>query len=265
MSKPAVITASPAWFFREVAAARKRVLVVDYDGTIAPFTANRRKAFPYPDVPPLLTQIMQSCGTRVILVSGRAAHGVAPLLGLDPAPETWGTYGLERLYADGRYEGPEVSDEALDALSQAEESLEGQGLDKCLEISPGSVAVHWRGLQPSEILDVRTKAYRVLNPLAVNAGLLVSDFDGGLEIRLRSANTGDAVRSILNEIDGDVPIAYLGDDTSDEDAFRVLNGRGLTVLVRPMYRFTAAQLWLQPPDDLIGFLHEWVRAAGGEV
>jgi trehalose-6-phosphatase len=120
-------------------------------------------------------------------------------------------------------------------------------------------------LSPSEVLEIRSKAYRILNPLASQTGLVLADFDGGVEIRVPSASTGDAVRNILNEIDDSVPLAYLGDDTPDEDAFRALIGRGLTALVRPKYRFTAAQMWLRPPDDLVRFLNEWIKACGGDA
>jgi len=58
-------------------------------------------------------------------------------------------------------------------------------------------------------------------------------------------------------------VAYLGDDATDEDAFRILNGRGLTVLVGPKYHFTAAQIWLKPPDELYDFLRSWITACEG--
>ncbi|MBU1936081.1 trehalose-phosphatase, partial [bacterium] len=58
-------------------------------------------------------------------------------------------------------------------------------------------------------------------------------------------------------------VAYLGDDLTDEDAFRVLKGKGLGVLVRPEFRPTTADLWLQPPDDLIEFLKNWITICRG--
>jgi trehalose-phosphatase len=252
-------------FLESAAEAAQRVLMIDYDGTVAPFATDRSRAFPYPRVPKLLDVVAKTCSTRVIIITGGPADRIGPLLGLRPSPETWGAYGLERLTADGRHQGVEIPDETFDALSQAEQLLKENGLEKSLEISPGAVAIHWRGFTAQEILEVRTKAYRILNPLAAHSGLVVADFDGGVEIRLASASTGDAVRSVLTEIDKDAAIAYLGDDTPDEDAFRILNGRGLTALVRPKYRFTAAQVWLRPPDDLVGFLNAWIAACGGGV
>ena len=259
MSKAAIAVLDCSSFFSQFAASKERVLLVDYDGTVAPFSPMRDRAYPYPKVRDLLRCIMTDCCTRLIMISGRPARAVGPLLGLNPAPETWGTHGLERLYPDGRYEGPDVSDEALSALFDAEEQLTEQGLGNLIESKPAAVAVHWRGLPPSDVLDIRTKAYKTLGALAAKSGLLLADFECGVEIRVRSANKGDVVRTVLNELNSDVPVAYLGDDTSDEDAFHVLNGRGLTALVRRKYRYTAAQVWLTPPSQLVDFLNTWIQ------
>ncbi len=251
-------------FFDQLSDARQRVLLLDYDGTIAPFCVQRNRAFPYPTVPELLDCIMSTCRTRVSLISGRAAREIPPLLGIHPHPEIWGTHGMERLYPDGRYCRTCMSDDVRHTLAEADSWLHKEGLDCMTELKPGAVAVHWRGLNPRQVEEVRTSAYRVLSPLAFRPNLLLAEFDGGLELRNRTRNKGDAVQTILAEI-GNEPVAYLGDDTTDEDAFRALHGRGLPVLVRPTYRFTAAQIWLRPPGELVQFLADWVRACGGDM
>lgn len=259
------VRTTPDLFFEQLSRARKGVLLMDYDGTIAPFSVHRNCAFPYPTVPELLDCIMSTCCTRLVLISGRPAREIPPLLGLDPHPEIWGAYGFERLYADGRYEVAHVSDHVQHALTEAEAWLEKEGLHRLIELKPGAVAVHWRGLSPCQVEEVRAKAYRALSPIALRTSLLLAEFDGGLELRARTRTKGDAVRTILSEVSPDVPVAYLGDDSTDEDAFRVLNDRGLTVLVRLTYRFTAAQMWLRPPDELIQFFTDWVRTCGGDM
>lgn len=252
---------NPDSFFEEVSAAKNRVLLLDYDGTLAPFHPDRRRAVPYPAVPELLHRIMTVCRTRLIIISGRAADEVPPLLGLNPRPEIWGAHGLERLLADGRHEEAEVSIDALQVLVIAEGHLDSAGLGHLIEVKLAAVAVHWRGQQPSEVLKIRTKAYSILEPLGSHPDLVLAEFEEGVEIRLRSANKGDALRTLLSGLDSDDAVAYLGDDITDEDAFRALSGRGLTVLVRPKHRFTAAQLWLRPPGELIQFLKNWIRAS----
>jgi trehalose-phosphatase len=258
-----------SWFFENVSAANKRVLLLDYDGTIAPFSPDRHRAFPYAGIPELLLHIATSCKTHPIVVTGRPSHEVVPLLRTVPLPEIWGTYGLERLYRYDtrwyhRYDETALSNEASEVLAEAEVRLDSEGLREHIEVKLAGLAVHWRGLKPSEVLDVRRKAYRILEPLANQPDLVLAEFEEGVEIRLRSANKGNALGAFLSDLDADIPVAYLGDDSTDEDAFRVLNGRGLTVLVRPKRRFTSAQLWLKPPTELIRFLKEWIHACEGD-
>lgn len=261
----ALAASLPTRFFDRLAGSRERVLLLDYDGTIAPLSSNRERAFPYPTVPELLDCIMSTCHTHVALISGRPARQVPALLGMTPHPEIWGTSGIERLDGEGRYSVAELSHDTEQALAQAEAALRHHGLGALSELKPGAVAVHWRSLNRSRMEEVRAKAYRAFSPFTGTHQLLLSEFDGGMELRLRTRNKGDVVRSIVACHDPAVPIAYLGDDNTDEDAFRALNNSGLTVLVRPTSRFTTAQVWLRPPEELIQFLEKWVRACGGEM
>ena len=255
----------PSTFAMRLADAQQGVLLLDYDGTLAPFAPDRVNAFPYAGVTQLLERIMKTTGTRVVLISGRPAHHVPRLIGINPAPEVWGSHGLERLRPDGRYEMPEIRSEILDCLQLAVVELESLGLRLVTETKPGAVAVHWRWLPSSKLEEVKATAYRVMSRGTRNPALKLEPFDGGLELRIRGRNKGDAVQTILSEIDTDVPVAYLGDDVTDEDAFRALSGKGLSVLVTPKYRFSAARIWLRPPDDLIRFLRDWVTACEGQL
>jgi trehalose-6-phosphatase len=72
------------------------------------------------------------------------------------------------------------------------------------------------------------------------------------------------VKAILEEAGGDSPVAFLGDDITDEMAFQVVNTlgpRGLTALVRREWRSTDGMIWLRPPGDLMVFLNKWLDAA----
>jgi trehalose 6-phosphate phosphatase len=269
MSGAALEIKEQTWFFSKLSEAAKRVLVIDYDGTIAPFCSDRQKAVPYPGIPELLQRIEAQCNTRLVIITGRPAHELVPLLGLMPFPEIWGTYGLERLQGDSsrwccRYDDTEISGEAIEALTSAELQLDAEGLRDHIEVKIAAVAVHWRGLQPQDVLNLKKKTYRVIEPLTRSRQLVMAEFDQGIELRLHSANKGDAVRKLLRELDQNIAVAYLGDDATDEEAFRALNGRGLTVLVGPKHRFTSAQVWLRPPEELTAFLNGWIRSCGAK-
>lgn len=262
MSRTATHAIDCSWFFSALRASPRRVLFADYDGTVAPFHADRYRAMPYPNIPEFLRCIMSSCGTRLIVISARAAREVPRLLGLSPQPEIWGTHGIEKIDSVGRYEEVHVSEAALAILAEAESQLEDAGLGAHVEVKLAGVALHWRGLAPASISEIKRKAYRILKPLAAPPELLLSEFEEGLEIRLASASKGNALRDFLSKLDSSVPVAYLGDDATDEEAFQVLNGRGLSVLVGSKPRSTNAQIWLRPPDELLQFLMHWIRACG---
>ncbi len=88
-------------FFDDLSRAPDSALIVDYDGTLAAFQLERDRAFPYSGVSILLTEILNAGHTRVVVVTGRPAQEVVPLLGIEPHPEIWGSDGLQRLRTDG--------------------------------------------------------------------------------------------------------------------------------------------------------------------
>jgi trehalose-phosphatase len=73
------------------------VLLLDYDGTLAPFRVERDEAVPYAGVREAVRELLGAAHTRVVVVSGRTVTNLRPLLGVEPPPELWGTHGWERM------------------------------------------------------------------------------------------------------------------------------------------------------------------------
>ncbi len=246
-----------------VGRAEQSLLMLDYDGTLAPFRQERDQAFPYTGVAQLLEGIMRSGVTRLVIISGRDTSETIPLLGITPIPEVWGLHGLQRRKPDGSFKTLHIEECYLDALSDASRWLACQHLQSAAEFKAGSIAVHWRGLNEWTAKERRDRVLAGWNPIAEHTGLELLDFDGGIEIRTPEADKGDVVRLLLSETEPDTPAAYLGDDATDEHAFEAMRGRGLSVLVRPRLRQTAARTWLKPPEELIDFLSQWLEALRG--
>jgi trehalose-6-phosphatase len=66
------------------------------------------------------------------------------------------------------------------------------------------------------------------------------------------------VAEVVSQERDDVPVAYLGDDLTDEDAFVALGNKGDSILVRGEVRASFARFWLRPPEELLGFLDTWI-------
>jgi trehalose 6-phosphate phosphatase len=247
-------------FMDAVAQSPVSALLLDYDGTLAPFCLDRQLALPYPGMTTLLQEIIASGRSRVVIITGRSAHEVVPLLAVHPTPEIWGCHGLERLRPDGTRETPRVEEPVQHALADADRWLRHHGLHNRAEFKTGAVAIHWRGLDEASAAETRGQVLLGWLPIAQRTPMELLEFDGGFEMRMPGRDKGDAVRTILDEIGPEVPVAYLGDDFTDEQAFFALSARGLSVLVRPEWRATSAALWIRPPEGLREFLTRWLHA-----
>lgn len=243
-----------------VAQSPQSVLLLDYDGTLAPFHNQRDQAFPYPGVAGTLQAIAGTGRTRIVIVTGRDASEIVPLLGLRPHPEVWGLHGLQRLSPDGSTSMLPLDKPTLHALAHAESWLDYQKLRQVSEFKCGSIAVHWRDLGEYKAAEIRERVLLGWRPIAADASLELLEFDGGVEIRPPKHDKGDAVRTVLAELNSSAPAAYLGDDSTDEPAFLAIRSRGLGVLVRAEWRKTYAQAWLRPPVELLDFLARWLNA-----
>lgn len=248
-------------FWQRLPLAPEKVLLLDYDGTLAPFKIKREEAVPYDGVREVLDKIMAETNTRVIIVSGRMIDDLLPLLGLNSIPEIWGSHGFERLLPDGSIEKKLLSDTCSNGLETAYSWIIKEGHKAHCEKKPSSIAFHFRGLQTEIQKELTQQVKFAWDPIAHDGNLEIHSFDGGLELRVPDVNKGEVVACILAESDDQAILAYLGDDLTDEDAFKAIKDRGLSVLVREQYRETLADCWLIPPIELLDFLNNWYRLA----
>lgn len=238
------------------------LLLLDYDGTLSAFRVDRFQARPWAGVRALLSRIQAQGRTRMAVITGRPAAEIAPMLQLDPPLEVWGLHGAQRLYPDGRCELETARGEAQQKLDAVRAQLRRDALGGLYEDKANAAVVHWRGVAPERARQIRARTLALFQPLAALEGLRLLHFDGGVELRA-GRDKGGAVAAILAEEPTGAPVAYLGDDLTDESAFAVVNaaaGPHLSVLVRRKPKTTAAAAWLQPPAEMRLFLSRWADA-----
>ncbi len=247
-------------FLERLGCSEERLLMLDYDGTLSPYNIERHEAVPYPGIRDILAEALASADCRTVIVSGRSISDLLPLLGIERGIEIWGCHGWERLESDGDYTGPDLDADTSAGLEEAAEWAASEGLEKRLEIKVACVAIHWRGLGEKETAGIERDVCERWRAIADGMELELHRFNGGIELRPTGMNKGMVVNSLLSE--SGVAAAYLGDDMTDEDAFRAISGRGLGILVSPGLRETAADVWLTPPEELIWFLEKWIESCG---
>jgi trehalose 6-phosphate phosphatase len=198
-------------------AARRPLLVAsDYDGVLAPLRDDPSAAVFEAGAADALLRLSRVEGVTVALVSGRGVADLRATSGLSGDFRWVGSHGAE-------FDGPVTAELAdrRDRLAERLEPLVARVDGAWLETKPASVAVHVRPVED------RAAAARLLEDArqAADSSLTLKPGKDVLEIAVTDANKGAALRRLADEL-GVAGSLYLGDDVTDEDGFRVLDGPG---------------------------------------
>ncbi|MFZ2960493.1 MAG: trehalose-phosphatase [Candidatus Ozemobacteraceae bacterium] len=250
----------PERFWSEMMRAGNRLLMLDYDGTIAPFQVNRALAYPTPGIIGLLRKISKKEENRVAVISGRSLAELRKFIGIQGI-HLFGSYGMEE-EVDGFQVSCPVSEEAKSILEQGRRKIEAAGIMDHLEEKPYSLAFHIRGLQNgTELIRCVMQAWE---PLEKTGLIAIIPFDGGVE--LSAGKTKDfAVDKLLGNSPSETFAVYIGDDDPDEPAFRAVNRFGWGIKAGERKGKTSAKLLLRNSLELVEFLKNWLAVSDGKI
>jgi len=212
--------------------ADSRLLLLDYDGTLVPFTHVPAAAVPDAALHALLTRLARRPGTRVVLLSGRDAATLEHWFEGVPI-DVVAEHGARRRASDGVWVEspglrPEVRARVLDLMQVFADRLPGA----YIEPKERSLAWHWRASDP----DVGARRARELTEALASVGL---GSDGQVllgkkvvEARSLQATKGAAARHWLASRTWSFLLAA-GDDATDEDLFAALPESAWSLRVGP--------------------------------
>ncbi|MGY1630716.1 trehalose-phosphatase [Geodermatophilus sp. SYSU D01186] len=229
---------------RELAGRRPLLVASDYDGVLAPLVGDPSAAVPSPGVGEALARLADRPGVVVALVSGRGVADLQTVSGLS-GPYRWvGSHGAE-------FDGPLTGELAArrDALAERLAPLVAAVPGALLEVKPASVAVHVR-----QVAD-RAAAAELLAAADRDADPSLTKKPGKevLELAVTDADKGRALLRLREEL-GAAAAVYLGDDLTDEDAFRALPAGDVTVKVGE--GDTVARFRIPGPAAVVALLEE---------
>jgi len=227
--------------------ARAVRLFLDFDGTLVAIRRSPEGVTFSRRMRQVLDRVSSHRRVTAVIVSGRRRGALRRFVQL-PRVQYWGLYGWERGPA------PRLSRAAVWELSRVRASLVAGLRDRPgvrVEDKRMSVSVHTRGAsrrQRRQAHDLLASTLRPCSHLYVLPGSQVWDVLPR-QIPGKGAAIRDAVRRLRSPF---LPI-YIGDDTTDEPAFALLD-RGITVKVGGSGRDTRARYWLASPAEVRGFI-----------
>lgn len=235
---------------------RRPVVFLDHDGTLSPIVTDPDAAVIHEPMRAALEQVAAAHPTAI--VSGRDLADLRQRVGLDQLIYA-GSHGFETAGPPGLAVDSERGEEFLDALDAAERDLNAAMADipgVVVERKRFAIAVHYRQMDEAAYLG---RLVAAVERIVVEHPNLRST--GGkkiLEVRPNlNWDKGQAVLWLLTALgfdEHDVVPVYVGDDVTDEDAFRAIRGHGVGVVVDPGERATAAHYTLADLDGVRRFL-----------
>jgi len=232
-------------------------IFLDYDGTLTPIVSQPEKAL----LSDSMRQAVQALVMQapVAILSGRDLDDIRQRVNIGAIVYA-GSHGFD--IAGPRGLRKEMATEFLPRLDMVEKELGNQlaGIAGArLERKRFSIAAHYRNVNESDVPKVeravsevaaRHRELRKMDGKKVYELLPDIDWDKGKAVLWLLENLG-LERAKVRPI-------YIGDDRTDEDAFRALGQRGMGILVNEQPRPTAASYSLKDPTEVEGFLRELV-------
>lgn len=236
--------------------------MLDLDGTLLEIAETPSAVNVPSQLVPLLDAVAARLSGAVAVISGRPIEQIDRLLQTDGFV-TAGLHGLEWRDATGTVHEEVAGDVDLVAAREVLGAIARRTPGVQLEDKGRTVALHYRRAPdagPSIVTQVRGLAARLGAGVAVQEGKMV------VEIKPAHAHKGTAVERlmVLEPFAGRCPV-YLGDDVTDEDAFRAVNRLGgHSVRVGPPGAASRAQYSLAGVNDVYVWLEQIVAALPGK-
>lgn len=231
--------------------ATSPLLLFDLDGTLAPIV-DRPAAARVPIATRYLLQQLRRTGAAVVLVSGRSVEGVRHVARADVDAIVgdhggrWALRGRPRDWLPVDIRRFQAASKHLSSLFEGHHGIR-------VQVKERSIAVHLR-LPPEE--EFRT-ARRIIRLMRAE-GLRVLHGHRVLDGQMPGVNKGAAVLRWLEREANHDAILFAGDDTTDEDAFRALRRRAVTIAVGP--RPQRAEFRTSSPATLATWLDRLAQA-----
>ena len=231
-------------------------LFLDFDGTLVEI-AEHPDAVVVPDaLPALLEALIERLEGAVAVVSGRDLAGLDRLL--DGAlPAMAGIHGMERRDGRGRLYRPVDQSERFTEVRTALRSFVDAHPGTTMEDKGNALTLHYRGA-PETAAEAEALLRRHCESLGEEFQL--QQGKAVLEIRPSGHHKGTVVEAFMAEapFHGRTPV-FIGDDVTDEDAFRTVNRLGGHSIRVGTDRSTAAQYEIDSVNEALQWLSSLAR------
>ncbi len=199
----------------------KRLLLLDYDGTLVPFVRDYSLAQPGPKVVSLLQKLADDPANHVVLISGRDRQALETWFGALPIHLVAEHGFLARTPGNEWHSMKAIPGDWKNLLLPILHLFADRLPGTTVEEKEYSLVWHYRGAEPEQGETFAHELADNLNALTGNVDVQVMQANKAIEIRVAGINKGTIARDLIAGGAYDFILA-VGDDKTDEDLFAVL-------------------------------------------
>ena len=249
-------------FSSDIRAATHILLLSDYDGTLTPIVGRPDEAILPPEVGENLYALAKKPAFSVGIISGRSLLEVKALVGIEGIYYA-GNHGLEIEGPGLKFINPsaKVSQAEIRNLAGQFSARLGSTEGVIVEDKGLSLSLHYRLVKKNEENMVAEIFHQITAPLLREGRIRVTSGKKVWEVRPPiDWHKGKAVETIMKEMKAilkckQLPTIYLGDDTTDEDVFRIIHRpEGWGIFIGPDNPSSKADYFLSSTSEVMVFL-----------
>jgi len=231
--------------------AKKRCILLDYDGTLAPFQKHPTQASPGNELIDLLIKLSADPQNHLAIISGRDAPTLEKWLG--NLPITLVAEHGAHIKEPGKswHTLATVPDSWKDDIRPILELFVTRCAGSFIEEKQHTLAWHYRNTMQEFGFTRSRELINAISQMAQNTPIQVIDGNKVVEIRLTGVDKGITAHRIVADFNPDF-VLCMGDDTTDEDMFKALENKGYTIKIGNGN--TAAQYSLLAQDAVLPLL-----------
>ena len=231
--------------------ARKRLLFLDYDGTLVAFKTNIDMASPDEELFGLLRRFASDPANRVVIVSGRKYKTLEAWLGSIPL-DMIAEHGAWQKHHGGVWESvPGLTDQWKSEILPVLEVYADRTPGAFVEEKSYSLVWHFRKVEEG-LGDLRAaELMSTLRYLIADKGLQLLQGNKVIEVKNLEVNKGRAASGWLEKEEYDFILA-IGDDYTDEDLFKAMPENA--IIVRVGSYVSAAKYYIRSYAEVRDFL-----------
>ena len=237
------------------------LLYIDFDGTLVPIEKDPSKVQLSLRTKNILRRLALASHVELAIVSGRSHSDIQNKVRIKEIVYV-GNHGIELKGPKIKFEStlPQDYRKILTRLKKELEEKLSAIHGVLIEDKGLSLSIHYRRVPKKHMADVKTIVHETTIVESIKDK--IRKHSGKMVIEIRPPIPWDkgkiilwllARQKVLLKHDEILPV-YIGDDQTDEDAFKMIRPRGLSIFVGSPHKKSLAQYYLKNPLDVRTFL-----------